>query len=77
MAVAEIKKVQIIGHSLIKKDFLSSLQEQGLVQIEKTDFDELGLDAPPQEESTLDHQLFQLSHVIGFLSKWEEKKLVD
>ena len=77
MAVAEIKKVQIIGHSHVKKDFLSSLQEEGLVQIEKTDFDELGLDAPPQEESKLDHQLFQLSHVIDFLSKWEEKKLAD
>ncbi len=77
MAVAEIKKVQIIGHSHAKKDFLSSLQEEGLVQIEKTDFDELGLDAPPQEESKLDHQLFQLSHVIDFLSKWEEKKLAD
>ncbi len=77
MAVAEIKKVQIIGHSHIKKGFLSSLQEEGLVQIEKTDFDELGLNAPFQDESKLDHHLFQLSHAIGFLSKWEEKKLAD
>jgi len=75
MAVAELQKVQIIGHSHIKKDFLSSLQEQGLIQIEKTDFDELGLNIPHQEESKIEHRLFQLSHAIDYLSKWEEKGL--
>lgn len=77
MAVADIQKVQIIGHSPIKKDFLSSLQEQGLIQIERTDFDELGLNAPTQEESKIEHRLFQLSHVIDFLSKWEKKRLAE
>jgi len=77
MAVAELQKVQIIGHSRIKKDFLSSLQEQGLIQIEKTDFDELGLNIPYQEESKIEHRLFQLSHVIDYLSKWEDKGLAE
>ncbi len=77
MAVADIKKVQIIGHSEVKMDFLSSLQEQGLIQIEKTDYDKLGLSVSPQEESQLDHGLFQLSHTIDFLSKWEEKGLAE
>jgi V/A-type H+/Na+-transporting ATPase subunit I len=77
MAVANIKKVQIIGHSPVKMGFLSSLQEQGLIQIEEADFDGLGLNMPPQEESKLEHHLFQLSHTIAFLSKWEEKGLAE
>ncbi|MFW6140108.1 MAG: V-type ATP synthase subunit I [Acidobacteriota bacterium] len=77
MAVADIQKVQIIGHSYVKMDFLSSLQEQGLIQIERTDFDELGLNASLQEESKIEHRLFQLSRVIDFLSKWEHKRLAE
>ncbi|HZX09508.1 MAG TPA: V-type ATPase 116kDa subunit family protein, partial [Acidobacteriota bacterium] len=45
--------------------------------IQRTDFDELGLNAPPQEESKIEHRLFQLSHVIDFLSKWEQKRLAE
>ena len=77
MAVAEVQKVQIIGHSPIKMEFLSSLQEQGLIQIERADFDGLGLNAPNKEESKIDHRLFQLSHVIEFLSKWKERGLAE
>jgi V/A-type H+-transporting ATPase subunit I len=77
MAVAEVQKVQIIGHSPIKMEFLSSLQEQGLIQIEKTDFEGLNLNAPTKEESKIEHRLFQLSHVIDFLSKWKERGLAE
>ena len=42
MAIAEINKVQIIGNANIKMDVLSSLQEEGIIQIEKTDYDAHG-----------------------------------
>ncbi len=77
MAIAEINKVQIIGNANIKMDVLSSLQEEGFIQIEKTDFDALGLNAPSSEDSKLDHRLFQLSHTIDFLSQGEKKGLAE
>ena len=77
MAIAEINKVQIIGNANIKMDVFSSLQEEGIIQIEKTDFDALGLNAPSSEDSKLDHRLFQLSHTIDFLSQGEKKGLAE
>jgi V/A-type H+-transporting ATPase subunit I len=77
MAIAEINKVQIIGNANIKMDVLSSLQEEGIIQIEKTDYDALGLDTPFLEDTKLDHRLFQLSHTIDFLSQGEKKGLAE
>jgi len=77
MAIAEINKVQIIGNANIKMDVLSSLQEEGIIQIEKTDYDALGLNTPFLEDTKLDHRLFQLSHTIDFLSQGEKKGLAE
>ena len=72
MSLAEVQKIQIIAHAGMKMDFLSSLQEEGLVQIEKTDFEELELASAQPDVSHLDHQLFRLSHCLNYLSQWEE-----
>ena len=43
MAVADVHKVEIVAHSGFKMELMSSLQEEGLVQIESVDCEELGL----------------------------------
>ena len=72
MSLAEVQKIQIIAHAGMKMDFLSSLQEEGLVQIEKSDFEELELASAQPDVSHLDHRLFRLSHSLNYLSQWEE-----
>jgi V/A-type H+-transporting ATPase subunit I len=73
MAVAAIQKVQIIAHSDLKQSLLSSLQKEGLVQIEKADSENLGLRTPYAEIASLEHVLHRLSHSLDYLSQWEEK----
>jgi V/A-type H+-transporting ATPase subunit I len=81
MAIAEVQKVQILAHSGMKRDVLSSLQKEGILQIEKVDSENLGLTSPSAEISHLDHLLHRLSNALGFLSQWDEggftKKLVS
>jgi len=75
MAIAPIEKVEILAHSGIKTEFLTSLQEQGLIHIEETDLDELSLNRKREEEiSDLEHDLYRLNHAIDLLSGWESKK---
>ena len=76
MAIAEVEKVQIIAHSGVKKEILSSLQEESLVQLERADFEELELESSSVEVSELEHRLHRLSHVLGYLSRWEGKGFV-
>ncbi len=73
MAIAEVQKVQILAHSGLKQDFLSSLQEEGILQIEKADYENLDLNIPSAEVSHLDHLLHRLSNALEYLSQWEEK----
>jgi len=73
MAIAEIQKVQILAYSGLKQDFLSSLQEEGILQIEKADYENLGLNMPSTEVSHLDHLLHRLTNALEYLSQWEEK----
>ena len=81
MAIAEVQKVQILAHSGLKQEFLSSLQEEGILQIEKVDSANLDLNIPSTEISHLDHLLHRLAHALEYLSQWEErgfaKKLVS
>ncbi|MFQ6108667.1 MAG: V-type ATP synthase subunit I [Candidatus Aminicenantales bacterium] len=76
MAIAEVEKVQIIAHESIKMELLSLLQEQGLIQLEKADFEELDLRSSSPEISSIDHELQRLSHALEYLSLWEEKGFV-
>ncbi len=73
MSIAEVQKVQIIAHSGVKKKVLSALQEEGLVQIESTDFEELDLKSPSVEVTHHEHNLYRLSCALTSLSQWEEK----
>lgn len=74
MALAPVERVEILAHAGIKKEFLSSLQEQGLIHIEETDFYELGLKKSSEEISNLDHDLYRLSHALELFAAWESKK---
>jgi len=77
MALADVEKVQIIAYSGMKMELLTSIQEEGLIQIESADCERLGLSSPLPEVSHLDHTLYQLSHSIDYLSRWEEKGLKE
>lgn len=76
MAIAEVEKVQIIAHESIKMELLSLLQEEGLIQLERADFEELDLRSSSPEISSIDHELQRLSHALECLSLWEEKGFV-
>jgi len=76
MALAEVQKVQILAYSEMKMELLSSLQEEGFIQIESANFEELGLKNSLPEVSHVDHLLHRLSHAIDYLSRWEEKGFV-
>jgi V/A-type H+-transporting ATPase subunit I len=76
MGLAEVQKVQILAHTSVKMDLLSSLQEEGLVQLERANFEELDLGASFPDCSKMDHRLHRLSHALDYLSSWEEKGFV-
>ncbi|MFC2170022.1 V-type ATP synthase subunit I [Acidobacteriota bacterium] len=73
MAIAEVQKVEILAHAGVKMEFLSSLQEEGLVQIEGTNFEELELTVSIPDVTNIDHTLFRLSQSLEYLSRWEGK----
>jgi V/A-type H+-transporting ATPase subunit I len=77
MAIAEVQKVQIFAYSGLKHELLSSLQEEGLLQIEKVDSDNLGLIIPSTEIAHLDHMLHRLAHALEYLSQWEERGFAE
>jgi V/A-type H+-transporting ATPase subunit I len=73
VSISEVQKVQIIAHSGVKREVLSSLQEEGLVQIEGTDFKEMDLESSSAEVTQHEHNLYRLSRALDILSEWEEK----
>jgi len=73
MAVSEVKKVQILAHAGMRMSVLSSLQEEGLIQIENANVEEMELVTGPLEVSHIDHMLHRLSFCLEILSAWEEK----
>jgi len=76
MAIAEVQKVQILAHDGVKMEILSTLQEEGLVQLERANVEELDLESSSREVSHLEHQLYRLSSALVYLSRWEEKGFV-
>jgi V/A-type H+-transporting ATPase subunit I len=76
MAIAEVKKVQILAHAGVKMEILSSLQEEGLVQLDRANVEELELESSLQEMSHLEHHLHRISAALVYLSRWEEKGFV-
>ena len=76
MALADVQKIQLIAYTGVKMELLSSLQEEGLIQLEKADFGELDLRSPLPEISQIDQHLHRLKHALDYLSQWEEKGFV-
>jgi len=75
VSIAEVQRIHIIAHSGVKLEVLSSLQEQGVVQVEKANFEELNLKSSLTEVAEVEHKLHRLSHSLNYLSQWEEKGL--
>ena len=73
MAIAEVQKVQILAHAGVKMKVLSALQDEGLVQLERANCEELDLESSLPEVSHLEHRLHRLSYALGYLSRWEER----
>ncbi len=76
MGVAEIRKIEIFARSGMKMDLLSSLQEEGLVHIEKTDIEELGLTDSSVDIADLDHRLHRLKHALDYLAEYTDERFV-
>jgi len=74
MAVADVQKVEIVAHSGFKMELMSALQEEGLVHVENVDREELELSLSNVDLSELDHRLHRISHVLDYLSDFDEKK---
>lgn len=77
MALARIKKVQVLAHTAVRSEVLSSLQEEGIIQVEHADVEDLDLRAPAPQVSDLDHRLFRLSRALDIFARWDERKLKD
>jgi V/A-type H+-transporting ATPase subunit I len=77
VSVAEVHRIHVIAHSGVKLEVLSSLQEQGVVQVERANFEELRLKSSPTEVADVEHNLYRLSHALTYLSQWEEKGFVQ
>ncbi len=73
MAIAEVQKVQILAHAGVKMKVLSTLQDEGLVQLERANCEELDLESSLPEVSHLEHRVHRLSYALGYLSRWEER----
>lgn len=76
MALAEVQKIQILAYTDVKVRLLSSLQEEGLIQLERADFEELELAAPSPEVSKIDFHLDRLAYALDYLSQWQEKGFI-
>jgi len=77
VSIAEVQRIHIIAHSGVKLEVLSSLQEEGVVQVEKANLEELNLMSSSAEVGKVEHLLFRLSHALTYLSQWEEKGFAE
>lgn len=76
MAIAEVKKVQIVAHGSVMMRILSSLQEEGLLHLERANIEELDVKPSSFEVSELEHRLHRLSSALDFLSQREKGGLL-
>lgn len=77
MAISPVKKVQLLAHASVKADLLSTIQEAGVVHIEKDARKNLALPASVPDVSELDHRLFKLKRAVDFLSQRSERSLME
>lgn len=80
MAIAPVQKIQVLAHESMKMEILSSLQEEGLVHLEKANFEEEKREVHSLPSSPgisqLENNLQRVSHVLDYLSTWEEKGMI-
>jgi vacuolar-type H+-ATPase subunit I/STV1 len=76
MGVSKVQKVEIVAHSGVKKALLSSLQEEGVVHLEQTQTEELGLTGSSADVSDLDFRLHHLKHALDYLANYKDEKLL-
>ena len=78
MAIAKLKRVQILAHTDLKQDLLASLQEEGFIHIDACDCAEMGLAAPApasaHDRDDLDHTIFRLSQALEFLEQFGDRR---
>ncbi len=77
MGLAKVEKIQILAHAGVKMALLSALQEAGIVELEEIDGEAYGLRFSPAELTDLEHLLHRLKHGLDFLSRWEEKGVIE
>ena len=77
MGIAEVKKVQILAAAILKEELLSCLQEEGLIQLERADFESLDLKVSSPDVSHFELLLHRLSHALNYLSQWEEESFLS
>jgi len=75
MGVSNVLKLELIAHAGIKKSLLSTLQEEGMVQIEPTPTEKLGLADSSADVSTFDLRLHRLKHALDYLASFKDEKL--
>ncbi|MGD8539998.1 MAG: V-type ATP synthase subunit I [Candidatus Aminicenantes bacterium] len=75
MGVSKVQKVEIIAQSGLKKPLLSTLQEEGLVHIEQTQTEELGLTRSSADITDVDFRLHRLKHALDYLGNFKDEKL--
>ena len=76
MAIAEVWKVQILVAANLKEEILSCLQQEGLVQLERADFENLALQTSLPDVSSLEVLLQRLAHALDYLSQWQEENFI-
>lgn len=77
MAIAEVRKVQVLAHGSKKGEVLSSIQEQGIIHLERVDSENKELRSSSADFSQTEEKLQRVSHVLDYLSFWEEKGMVQ
>ncbi len=74
MAIAQIKKIQILGHKRNQEAVLGHLQDSGIVEITRVSQALLPTQSTPEESSDLENRLRSLKEAIDNLGLYEVKK---
>jgi len=77
MALAKVKKIELLAHATWRAELLALLQEAGVVQLEEAPKEETGLRAIEADVSRFDSVLHRLKRCLDILSAEEKRSLVD
>ena len=74
MAIAQIKKIQILGHKKNQEAVLDHLQDSGIIEVTRVSQALLPTQSTPEESSDLENRLRSLKEGIDNLGLYEVKK---